>query len=184
MRALLLEAPASMLEERRRLGLDGHDEMWDGVLHVVPPASGDHQVLGSSLLVALFPVARSLGLVASYETGLFRADDDYRVPDLLVSRPQARSPRGAEGAELVVEIRSTGDESYAKLGFYAAVGVREVLVVHPGDGRAELFRLTGDRLLPVTADAEGGVRSDVLGVRFTARGGRVRLVWDGGGADL
>jgi hypothetical protein len=35
-RVLFIEAPQAMLDERRRLGLDRRDEMWDGVLHVVP----------------------------------------------------------------------------------------------------------------------------------------------------
>jgi hypothetical protein len=40
MRVVWLEAPGGLLEERRRLGLDIRDEMWDGVLHVVPPPGG------------------------------------------------------------------------------------------------------------------------------------------------
>lgn len=183
MQALFVQAPEAVLAERRRLGLDGRDEMWDGVLHVVPPAGGRHQRLGSRLLLLLTPRADAAGLVMSYETGLFRADDDYRVPDLLVCSAQAASERGAEGAELVVEIRSPGDETYAKLPFYAAVGVREVLVVHPDTAGVELFRLVDERLLPVTADGAGAVRSDVLAVRF-APGRPVHLTWDGGSADL
>ena len=47
MRGVLVEVPERMLAERRRLGLDGHDEMWDGVVHLVPPPDGRHQRLGS-----------------------------------------------------------------------------------------------------------------------------------------
>ncbi len=183
MQALFVEAPEAMLAERRRLGLDGGDEMWDGVLHVVPPPGGPHQRLGSRLLLALSPRADAAGLVASYETGLFRTDADYRVPDLLVCSPASASDRGAEGAELVVEIRSPGDETYSKLPFYAAAGVREVLVVHPEDGRIELFRLAGETLLPVSGDEAGAVRSDVLGVRFVP-GTPLGLTWDGGSAEI
>lgn len=179
-----MDVPEAMLAERRRLGLDGRDEMWDGVVHVVPPAGGRDQRFGSRLLIALGPLAEQLGLVPSYATGLFRSADDYRVPDQLYCRPESQSDRGAEGAELVVEIRSPGDETYDKIDFYAAVGVREVLIVHPVELRVELLRAVGRRLLPVTADAEGGVRSDVLGTRFTARDGRLHLSWDGGSADL
>lgn len=184
MRAVLLEVPEPMLDERRRLGLDGRDEMWDGVVHLVPPPGGRHQRLGSALLVVLDPLARRRGLVVSYETGLFRRDDDYRVPDLVVYRPEQESERGAEGAELVIELRSSGDETYAKLDFYAAVGVREVLVVHPGDRRVELFRLVGNRLLPVSADVEGGVRSDVLALTCTTGEQQLHLAWDGGSSVL
>ena len=43
MRGVLVEVPEQMLAERRRLGLDGRDEMWDGVVHLLPPASERHQ---------------------------------------------------------------------------------------------------------------------------------------------
>jgi hypothetical protein len=46
MRAVLLEVPEAMLAERRRLELDGRDEVWNGVLHMVPPSGGPHQRLG------------------------------------------------------------------------------------------------------------------------------------------
>lgn len=187
MRTVLLEPEGPVLaalERRSHLGLDGRDETWEGVVHVVPPASGGHQRLGARVLMRLGPVAESRGLVASYETGLFAADEDYRVPDQLYCRPDQVSDRGAEGAELVVEVRSPRDETYAKLGFYAARGVREVLVLHPGEERVELFRAVGDAMAPVTSDREGAVRSEVLGVRLVPRPGGLRLEWDGGSAQV
>ena len=87
-------------------------------------------------MIAVFVgVAKRRGLgPVPYETGLFAADDDYRVPDIVVSRPVNRSHRGVDGtAELVVELRSPGDESYEKLPWYAARGVSEMLIVDPGD---------------------------------------------------
>ena len=39
MRAVMLDVPESLLDERRRLGLDVFDEVWEGVLHMVPPPS-------------------------------------------------------------------------------------------------------------------------------------------------
>jgi hypothetical protein len=41
--------PEGYLEERRRKGLDGRDEMWEGVLHLVPAPSAKHQGLGTDL---------------------------------------------------------------------------------------------------------------------------------------
>ena len=41
----MLDVPESLLDERRRLGLDVFDEVWEGVLHMVPPPSGEHQRL-------------------------------------------------------------------------------------------------------------------------------------------
>ena len=123
-------------------------------------------------------------MVPSYETGLFRSADYYRVPDLVFCRAEHVSDRGAEGADLVVALRSPGDETYAKLDFYASLGVREVLVVHPADRTVELFRLVDTRLLPVSADADGGLRSDVLDVRCVTRDDTLQLSWDGGSATL
>lgn len=181
---MLLEVPEAMLAERRRLGLDGRDEMWNKVLHMVPPPGSPHQRLGSQLLLVLAPLAESHGLVPSYETGLFRADEDYRVPDQLYCRPEHQSDRGAERAELVVEIRSKGDETYEKIDFYAALGVREMLIVHPEGRWVELLRAVGDRLLPVTADADGAARSDVLGAQFATVDWLLRISWQDGVADV
>lgn len=173
-----------MLAERCRLGLDGRDEVWNGVLHMVPPPGGPHQEVGGELFLVLGPLAKRQGLRPHYETGLFRAADDYRVPDQLYCRPEQLSERGAEGAELVVEIRSKGDETYEKIGFYAELSVREMLIVHPEGRWVELLRAVGGRLLPVSADPEGGVRSDVLGARFTTVDGRARITWQDGVADV
>ncbi|MGH3872013.1 MAG: Uma2 family endonuclease [Pseudonocardiaceae bacterium] len=184
MRAVLLEVPAAMLHERRRLGLDGRDEVWNGVLHLVPPPGGPHQEVAAELFLILAPLAQRHGLVPSYETGLFRADDDYRVPDQLYCRPEQQSDRGAEGAELIVEIRSKGDETYDKIGFYAELGVREMLIVHPEGRWVELLRAVGGRLLPVSADAAGVVRSDVLDAQLATVEGRLRITWRDGVADI
>lgn len=184
MRAVLLDVPKSMLDERRRLGLDGRDEMWDGELHMVPPAGGPHQRLNSDLFLVLGPLAKRRGLLPFIETGLFAVADDYRVPDQLHCRPEQCSERGAEGAELVVEVRSPDDETYAKLDFYARCGVREMLIAHPRGRRVELLRAVGGRLLPVSADAEGGARSEVLGARFTTAGDVLRVGWEDGAADV
>jgi len=37
MRAVLVNASDSMVEERRRLGIDKHDERWEGEWHFVNP---------------------------------------------------------------------------------------------------------------------------------------------------
>lgn len=99
-----------------------------------------------------------------------RTDDDHRVPDLLFCRAEDATHRGAQRAELVGEVGSPSDESCPELGFHADLGGREVLVLHPADRRAGSFRLAGDHLLPVSQDADGGVRSEVLGVWSTTRG--------------
>jgi Uma2 family endonuclease len=184
MRVVMVDAPQSMLEERRRLGLDGRDEMWDGVLHVVPPAGGPHQRLGGDVYFVARPLAERRGLVAHYETGLFDHEENFRVPDLSFSRPEHLSERGIEGAELVVEVRSARDESYAKLDFYAAMGVREALVLHPKDRRFELFRNIDGRLAPVSPGHDGAVFCEVLDICMATVGEKLRLTWADGSADI
>jgi len=169
MRAVMLEVPEALVEERRRLGIDGRDEMWEGVLHMVPPPFDRLQRLEAKLLLALAPPAQRLGLVTTVETGVFRADNDYRVPDLVISRSEDRSERGIEGrAELVIEIRSPNDETYQKIDWYLSVGVREVVVI--------------DRdTLGVTRFGSNGA----LAVTFeTLEGPRLRLTWDGGQEEI
>jgi Uma2 family endonuclease len=185
MKAVMLEVDERMLEERRRLGHDRWDEMWEGVLHMVPPAGGPHQAFGTRFVVVLVPLADRRGLVATYETGVFRTDNDYRVPDLVVALPERRSPRGIEGAaEIVVEILSPGDESYVKLDWYAALGVREMLLIHTLTKAVELYRGTPDGPVRVAPDAGGVLWSDILEAGFATVPGALRVTWDGGQADV
>jgi len=181
----MLEAPQALLDERASKGLDRRDEMWDGVLHVVPPAQGRHQDIGSQFVAMLQPLARGCGLKYLYETGVFRPgrDDDYRVPDNLVCSPDVMSERGVEGAaHAVVEIASPGDESYDKIGWYLDVGVREVVIVDRDTLVVEVFRSVDGRGEPVRAD-DTTLRA--LGVRFMrVDGDHLRVTWPGGQAEV
>jgi hypothetical protein len=51
MRVLMLEAPQWLLDERRRLGQDVRDEVWDGVVHMVPLPNDAHQEFAVRFLV-------------------------------------------------------------------------------------------------------------------------------------
>jgi len=179
----MLEAPQALLDERRARGLDRSDEMWEGELHMVPSPSEHHQAVAAELFLILAPLAKDRGLLPRYDpTGLFRpgVDNDYRVPDQIYARPEVRSERGIEGAaSLVVEILSPYDESYAKLDWYAAVGVGEVLVIDPDTRAVELFSNVDDRMTPVEP-----VVIECLGVRAETVDGKLRLTWDGGTAQI
>lgn len=139
MRLAMIEDP-HLLEERRRMGGDRWDEVWEGVLHMVPAPSERHQHFGGQLFVVLDRLARARELKAAYELGMYRADDDYRQPDLAVYRHDQTSGRGLEAAaELLVEIMSPRDESRAKLPWYAARAVREVLLIDRDSLAVELY---------------------------------------------
>jgi Uma2 family endonuclease len=184
----MLDVPESLLDERRRLGLDVFDEVWEGVLHMVPPPSGEHQRLELELGAVLLAAAKRRGLVASNETGLFASDDDYRVPDIVVSQPANCSHRGVDDtAVLVVELRSPHDETDEKLPWYAARRVTEVLVVDPSTRRFELYRNHGGRAAAVVPRENGDVSLDTLDLRLltvdTAAGPRLRVIDEVGTAD-
>ena len=185
MRVLMLEAPQALLDERARKGLDKRDEMWDGVLHMVPAPANRHQALGSTLVEILRPPARGHGLEFQYETSLFRPgrDDDYRIPDQVLYHASVGSQRGIEGAaHAVVEIRSPGDESYEKIAWYLDVGVREVVIIDRDTLAVEVFRSLDDRGQPVRATDTTLQSLDVTFVRVGDD--HLRLTWPDGEADV
>lgn len=181
----MLEVPESLAAERRRTGADRWDEVWEGVLHMVPAPSNWHQFFEGELHGELRPIARRRGLVCAPGTNL-GTPQDYRVPDLVVAAPGFFSQPGiVSGAQLVVEVLSPNDESYEKLPFYASLGVLEALYVEPVSRVVELFVLRGEKLLPLSPDETGAVRSTVLGVSFLrVEGPKLRLAWDGGAAEI
>lgn len=125
----------AVLERRRALGQDRHDEVWEGSYVMAPYAHSDHGILQAQLALVLAPRAAALGLVASVGFNLGHADD-FRVPDGGLTRGRPRTLY-VPTAELVVEVLSPDDQTYAKLDFYTARGVRELLVV---DGETRTVR--------------------------------------------
>jgi Uma2 family endonuclease len=182
MRAVLVNAPESLLDERRRLGMDKQDERWDGEWHLVNPPKLWHTRLNSDMFYALTPLAREAGLVAYCEaTGMFAdVENDWRIPDQVYARPDQEIDEGLTGAELVVEVSSPGDESDAKLAFYAARGITEAMIVHR-DRRFELYRLGPESVYQPVSDG----LCAVLGVTFTTvEGPRLRIDWTDGAAEV
>ena len=174
----MVEVPQALLAERRRLGIDRFDEMWEGVLHMVPPPSEEHQRIGTKLLVALEPLAEAAGLLMRYETGVFdplaESSSNYRTPDLVVFDPSCRSDRGVEGGPaLAIEIRSPGDETLEKLDFYARVGLAELLVVDRDDKTVRRWTLDRVTLVERLPDSDGRHRLDSLEVRLATRDQRI-----------
>src|SRR5262245_12101380 len=105
MRAIVLDAANDpWLEERRRLDLDRCAEVWDGVLHVVPPANFDHQVFESELHRVLYPLATAAKLMIVNNVGVYdpaKGTTNFRVPDISIVDRRFTSRRGIEGrAEL------------------------------------------------------------------------------------
>lgn len=151
MRTVVLGEPppvvADWLERRRALGQDLFDEVWEGEYHVAPMAHARHGDLDDQVAAVLRPLARAAGLWPSSPVNLGRADD-YRVPDRVYLRERGDGLY-VSSAAIVVEIVSPGDESFAKLGFYAARGVDEALLVDPAVGTCRWYARSGGEMVPV-----------------------------------
>jgi Uma2 family endonuclease len=147
MRTLVLDPSTAgfdeLLQRRARSGLDRLDEVWAGVLHMIPAPSLAHARIAQQLAELMGPLARAAGLEsAMHEFNLGDSAKDFRVPDGALHRP------GAAGtwlptAALVVEIVSPGDESWEKIPYYAAHDVDEVLIVDPGAREVHWLELAG-----------------------------------------
>jgi Uma2 family endonuclease len=197
MRAVIADMPKRWLEERKTSEAAQWDEMWDGVLHMPPMPNRMHQDIGADLLVYLkLHWARPNGCRVNQEVNLTTPEDEstwtlnYRIPDMVLLTPDRfhidRGEYMAGAPNVVVEIRSPGDESYEKLPFYAALGVPEVWVINRDTKIPEVFALQpGGGYSPRQPDAAGWLRSD-LGIELRQRNpGKltVRLNGDDGSAE-
>jgi len=151
---------AALVERRRALGVDGHDEVWEGVYHVAPYAHARHGRIQQRLARVLGPYADAAGyeVVGSFNLG---QHDDYRVPDLAV-RGFDSDDVYVPTAALVVEVLSPGDESYAKFDFYARRNVGEILIADPEACVIRLWKLTGAGYREVKASVLLNVTADEL----------------------
>jgi Uma2 family endonuclease len=151
MRTVVLDPPTAgldeVLERRRRSGLDRRDELWKGVLHMVPAPGYKHFRLDQQLAELIGPAAKTAGLVFGGEFNLGDRDD-FRVPDRGLHRAADRDD-WQRTAALVVEIVSPGDESWEKLGFYAARDVDEVLIVDPQKRSVDWLGLNEGEYRPI-----------------------------------
>jgi hypothetical protein len=115
----------ALVERRRVSGLDRLDEVWKGVLHMVPAPNDAHADIAQQLAEILGPPARAAKLFPTmHEFNLGDSKDDFRVPDGGLHRAR-RWGTWEHTAPLVVEIVSPGDETWQKLPFYAAHQVDE-----------------------------------------------------------
>jgi Uma2 family endonuclease len=151
MPTLVLDPPPfeleALRERRRRSGADRFDEVWEGVLHMVPSPNYAHGRIESQLHRLLGPAAEAAGLEMIGQSNLGESIHDYRVPDSALHRPGA-SGVWHETAALVIEIVSPDDETWQKLPFYAAHGVGEVLIVDPAERAVHWLALAGGEYAP------------------------------------
>ncbi len=141
-----IDAVRPVLEERARTGADRYDEVWEGVLHLVPPPSDDHGTLLIELAFFLEPESKRRGGRLVDGPGLRppgTGTSNFRVPDLVYLSPEDEAGVCAGwiegGLAVAFEIRSPRDESYAKMPFYASRGVRELVVIDREEREIRIF---------------------------------------------
>ncbi len=176
-----------LIGRRRRAGGDRWDEVWDGVYVMPPLADNEHQRLGLEMAIDLRNVLGQderiqifAGCNVSDQPKRWRRN--YRCPDLAVFLPgNPAEDRGSHwfgGPDFAVEILSRFDRSREKFGFYAKVGVRELMLVDRRPWRLELYRrfengwvLVGESDLDSTGSP---LCSEVLPVTYRLVSGRTR----------
>ncbi len=188
MRAVMM-VDREWLEDRRRRGVDTRDEVWDGVLHVPPEPTADHQRVELKLARVLAPLAEARGLEAFIQLSVLDPRDhhrNYRIPDVMIVDPKHVIRRGTEGpVALAIEILSPDDETRAKLPFYAERGVQELWIVEPDTRAVEVYLLRGGAYATIVADRAGILRAPALDLELsTLPGPKLRVSWTGGSAEI
>jgi Uma2 family endonuclease len=121
MKAIVRQVNPAELERRRKLGLDRWDEVWEGVLHLAPAPTPEHQRIVKQLVLFLSPVLQKWKRGTLHvAVNVFRERgpvEDYRIPDLVFlsnEREDLIAKDGVRGGgpDAVIEVRSPDDETY------------------------------------------------------------------------
>jgi Uma2 family endonuclease len=163
---------------RHAVGADRYDEVWEGTYMMAPMPNDEHQQLVNRF-AAIFQDVIDWPELGHVRPGVNVSDrienwqENYRVPDVAVFLNGGQAVnQGAfwyGGPDFAIEVVSPDDRTLEKLPFYAAVHVREVLVVHRQPWRLELLKLRDGRLVThadVTESAGKVVVSGVLPFSF------------------
>ena len=147
-----------IIRERQKLGIDDHDEVWEGVYVVPPIANNPHQHLVGALTGILFQVVvvEGRGQVqpgANVSDRRGQWEHSFRGPDVVVVLNDSRAidcgTHWYGGPDFLIEIESPGDETPEKIPFYGRIQVRELLVVHRDTRQLRLYRHNGEALVLV-----------------------------------
>jgi len=164
-----------VIRQRRRLGQDRKDEVWNGEYMLMPDPTIEHQRLVKLLMALLAEVVESEGRGEAFP-GTNVSDRregwkyNFRAPDIVVVLNDGRAincdTHWYGGPDFLVEIQSPRDKSEEKIPFYAELGVRELLLIHRDSRRLRLLRHDGTGLIPVDADAKKWLTSEVVPLAF------------------
>src|SRR5436190_16538336 len=154
-----------LIRERKRLGIDKYDEVWEGMYVMPSMPTNAHQKIVDDLGDILSEVVKRTGLGEKYP-GANVSDrrkgwkQNHRVPDIVVVLNNSRAidcgTHFFGGPDFLVEIESPGDATEEKAPFYSKVGVRELLIIHRDKRTLRLLRHDGEDLLEVSPSALEG----------------------------
>ena len=144
--------------------VEGVEEVVDGEVHILPPASWEHAVVVKRLERQLekrvdeesvYVMTSSLGVVVSHNPLRSRVPDIamFRTENVVAQDGYVHSP-----PELAVEVLSPGNtrqEQTRKLRDYELLGVPEVWIVSPEGRTIEIMQLTDGKLV-TTSIVNGG----------------------------
>jgi Uma2 family endonuclease len=145
----------ALIRKRIAARADHHDEVWNGVYVVSPNPDIEHFDVTADLIHVVKSALPDWKLVRVNGGGNItdREDDwrkNYRCPDLCVFFPAnpARNmgTHWIGGPDFAVEVLSPNDRARKKFGFYAKVGVRELLLIGRKPWLLELYRLAEGEL--------------------------------------
>ncbi len=154
-------AREALIAERQELGLDHHDEVWEGYYVMSPAGNVKHGRLQSVLFQRLGNLAEARGLVSVAEINLGDRRD-FRVPDGAILAELADEIVWMPTALVVIEVLSKDDDSFRKFGFYFRKGVEEILIVDPMNDTVQWFSRGSEVFVPVDGSRVLGISSTAL----------------------
>jgi Uma2 family endonuclease len=171
--------------EEDYLALNGNKlvECVNGFLEVPPTPTMSHQLIAFYLsrLVLAFAATGKLGMVLPAPLRVRLWKRTFREPDVVFMLQEHADRMGEqfwEGADLVMEVVSEGDEDrrrdlVIKRREYARAGIPEYWIVDPQEERITVLRLRGKRYVVHGEFPKGGVASSHLLKGFSVDVGEV-----------
>lgn len=176
MKVVMLDVPPEVIAERHKMDIDRSDEVWEGVYHMAPPPSGEHQDVVDEMFLLLGSYARrhKLGVLRSLQAVRDSRSEqqNYRIPEWLFVRADRTAilPKKDgyldEPPDVVLEVRSPGDETDEKVPFYEDVGVREELIIDRDTRKPQVLRLVAGRFTTVSPNPDGWIYCEGLRAFF------------------
>jgi Uma2 family endonuclease len=178
MPALLLEEAEikEVLEKRKEFGSYCWVEVWDGTWVIPPLPDIWHSEMSGLFWIAFYECARAIpGARSGGHVNISDRNTDWmknvRCPDAVFFRPgnsaKDRKTHWQGSPDLVIEIAISNDLSRDKLGFYASIGTREVLILDRDPWRLELYQLSRGQLRLRGTAAPGGAALASSATPFT-----------------